>query len=111
MTLLEELVKCGHSVYSVDIMPQEWNGYDKEYILTITDDGIYVEKMWVDNMKNNQSGYLQDRATITFVHADCNSKVLKYLEAKRMYEFSVDVFDMDDEDEFDESELDTDDTV
>ena len=91
-------------------MPQEWNGYDKEYILTITLDGIYVEKMWVENLKNNQSGYLQDKTTITFVHADCNSKVLKYLEAKQIYEFSVDIFDMNDEDEFDEYEFNSDDT-
>lgn len=92
-------------------MPQEWDGYDKEYILTITLDGIYVEKMWVENMKDNQSGYLQNKANITFVHSDCNSKVLKCLDANKRYEFSVDVFDMDDEDEFGESERDTDDTV
>ena len=72
-------------------------GYDKEFALYLTEDGVSVCKIF-ENGK-----YLNEYPDVAFVHEDCNSKMLKNIESKLIFEF---VFEFDDdEDEFDNDDL------
>lgn len=63
--------------------------YDKEYILTINDDKtIWIDPAW------NDDRVIQGDSFISFVHADCNSKILLKLEE---WEQKVAIFDYDGE--------------
>ena len=95
--LLEEFLADGFEI-SGDICLEtpDSTGYDKEFALYLTEDGVSVCKIF-ENGK-----YLNEYPDVAFVHEDCNSKMLKNIESKLIFEF---VFD----DEYDEDEFDNDD--
>ena len=74
-------------------------GYDKEFALYLTEDGVSVCKIF-ENGK-----YLNEYPDVAFVHEDCNSKMLKNIESKLIFEFVFDGEHGDDEDEFDNDDL------
>ena len=47
-------------------------------------------------------GYLLHYSDVAYVHEDCNSKLLKHLDAEEMYEFAIEGLDEDDTDEDDD---------
>lgn len=93
VSLFEELIRNGCIVYSVGICHPEFDCYDKEYILSVTPDGVFVEKMWRTGVKNKKDGYLDDYSEVTYIHQDCNSNVLKHAKADTRYEFSIKEYD------------------
>lgn len=100
--LLSELIQSEVSIGQINISDYEWNGYDKEYAVTIMDGYLYCNPIY--GMKKDgysKEGYLGTYADVAYVHQDCNSKFLKYLECDKVYEFAVeeldDIDDCDDE--------------
>lgn len=100
--LLSELIQSEVSIGQINISDYEWNGYDKEYAVTIMDGYLYCNPIY--GMKKDgysKEGYLGTYADVAYVHQDCNSKLLKYLECDKVYEFAVeeldDIDDCDDE--------------
>lgn len=75
-------------------------GYDKEFILYLTEDGVSVCKAF------EYGKYLNEYPDVAFVHEDCNSKMLKNIESKLIFEFTFD----DEHDEKDDDEFDNDDS-
>lgn len=90
--ILKELVYYGRELEFVELEPSdEWNGYDKEYSISVFDNKISCEKLWYEDR------YYGSDAEIVFYMGDVNSKVIKsYSEYSTMYEVYIE----DDNDEF-----------
>lgn len=90
--ILEDLIASGFSIANeIELQDYDVAHYDKEFVLYLTKNGINVEKTW------NDGTYYYGSADISFIHEDCNSKLIKYVDSKTIYEFGYD----EDEDECD----------
>ena len=95
--LLEDLIASGVSIANeIELQDYDVAHYDKEFVLYLTKNGVNVEKTW------NDGAYYYGSADISFIHEDCNSKLIKCVDSKTIYEFGYD----EDEDECDCDECD-----
>ena len=94
--ILEDLIASGVSIANeIELQDYDVAHYDKEFVLYLTKNGTNVEKTYdVESDK-----YLSGSADISFIHEDCNSKLIKYVDSKTIYEFG---YDEDDECHYDE---------
>lgn len=92
--LIEELVKYGMSIFSIDIHDYDFNLYDREYIVFLDNNEIYCEELYIPD----KNVYLTFGADSVYVHQDCNSKLLKSIDGGCVIEFRDKEYD--DEDEF-----------
>jgi hypothetical protein len=75
-------------VYQVEIEPEEYDGYDKEYIVSIDSErGIWCEKAY----QYEHNRYLECYSNCTFIADDCNSAILNKIESDEIYEVSYEV--------------------
>ena len=98
--LLSELIQSDIPIGQIDISDYEWSGYDREYMVTIMDGNVYCNQAYgrkVDGYSKDE--YIESSSDIVYVHQDCNSKILKYIDCDEIYEFSI--YDVDDFDDFD----------
>ena len=80
--ILEDLIASGVSIANeIELQDYDVAHYDKEFVLYLTVNGINVEKTW------NDGTYYYGSADISFIHEDCNSKLIKYVDSKTIYEF------------------------
>ena len=80
--ILEDLIMSGVSIANeIELQDYEVAHYDKEFTLYITKNGINVEKTW------NNGTYYYGGGNISFIHEDCSSKLIKYVDSKTIYEF------------------------
>ena len=94
--LVETLVILGNHLGAiVELEDYEMSNYDKEYVIYLSPDGIASEKIY------HEDGHYYGGGDISYVHEDCNSKLLNYVDSKTIYEFG---FVEDNEDECDCSE-------
>ena len=90
--LLEDLIVSGVSIANeIELQDYDVAHYDNEFVLYLTTNGVNVEKTY----DVESDTYLSGSADISFIHEDCNSKLIKYVDSKTIYEFGYD----DDEDE------------
>lgn len=90
--ILEDLIASGVSIANeIELQDYDVAHYDKEFVLYLTKNGVNVEKTW------NNDTYYYGSADISFIHEDCSSKLIKYVDSKTIYEFGYD----EDEDECD----------
>lgn len=88
--VLESLIASGVKIgKSIELEDLEITGYDKEFQLSLTEDGVNVDKMYHEDNEWHEAGYYETEANIAFVHEDCNSKILSHICADTMYEFAV----------------------
>lgn len=79
---LEDLIMSGVSIANeIELQDYDVAHYDKEFTLYITKNGINVEKTW------NNGTYYYGGGNISFIHEDCSSKLIKYVDSKTIYEF------------------------
>ena len=102
--LLSELIQCKISIGQINISDYEWNGYDKEYVITIMDGNVYCNPAFGTHGK-----YLESYADIAYIHQECNSKFLKYFECDKVYEFAVD--ELDEADDYNECDVNSGDDI
>ena len=87
--ILEDLIISGVSIANeIELQDYDVSYYDKEFVLYLTKNGVNVEKIW------HNDTYYYGSADISFIHEDCNSKLIKYVDSKTIYEFG---YDEDDE--------------
>ena len=80
--ILEDLIASGVSIANeIELQDYDVAHYDNEFVLYLTVNGINVEKTW------NDGTYYYGSADISFIHEDCNSKLIKYVDSKTIYEF------------------------
>lgn len=95
-SLVEILISMGNSIGAIlELEDYEMSHYDKEYCVYLTEDGITCEKIF------NDGSYYNGGGDISYVHEDCNSKLLSHIDSKTVYEFGI---DEDDKCECDECE-------
>lgn len=88
--LFRELIFYGFDIgCAVELAVPEYDGYNKEYHVYISNDEVSVTKTWMDNI------CLPCDSNITFVHEYCNSKVLNKINSDLVFEVSVDNYDDD----------------
>ena len=88
--ILEDLIASGVSIANeIELQDYDVAHYDKEFVLYLTTNGVNVEKTW------NDGSYYYGSADISFIHEDCNSKLIKYVDSKTIYEFGYDDEDDD----------------
>ena len=101
-SLVEILISMGNSIGAIlELEDYEMSHYDKEYCIYLTEDGITCEKTF------NDGSYYNGVGDISYVHEDCNSKLLSHIDSKAIYEFGIvedDECDCDDFDDFDDCE-------
>ena len=96
-SLVEILISMGNSIGAIlELEDYEMSHYDKEYCIYLTEDGITCEKTF------NDGSYYNGGGDISYVHEDCNSKLLSHIDSKAIYEFGIDEDDECDCDECDE---------
>lgn len=105
--IISFLCMFDYDIHSIEIESPDWDGYDDEYIISLTDDLIFCEK-------NKRNGiYIYSESDYMFVFDDCNSKCLEKISANEIYEVSIfdedeEFFEFEDEDEDDYFENDCD---
>ena len=89
-SLVEILISMGNSIGAIlELEDYEMSHYDKEYCVYLTEDGITCEKIF------NDGSYYNGGGDISYVHEDCNSKLLSHIDSKTIYEFGIDEDDCD----------------
>ena len=107
--ILSELIQSEVSIGQIDLT-NEWTGYDKEYFVYIVNGCVSCEPAFRSVSDGGHDKYLEMGADIMYVHQDCNSKVLKYIDCDKIFEFAVN--DIDEVDDYeDECSDDSDDIV
>lgn len=102
--LLRELILYGEDINGlIDLERCEYSYYDKEFLLYLTEDGVSVERAWYKNEQNEQ--YYASAGDVVFIHEDCNSKVLEYIESDVILEFGFVENNLDECDCFYDGEL------
>ena len=96
--ILSELIQSEVSIGQIDLT-NEWTGYDKEYFVYIVDGCVSCEPAFRSVNDGGHDKYLEMAADIMYVHQDCNSKILKYIDCDKIFEFAVEELDGIDEDE------------
>lgn len=82
--ILEDLIASGVSIANeIELQDYDVAHYDKEFVLYLTTDGVNVEKTY----DVESDTYFSGGADISFIHEDCNSKLIKYVDSKTVYEF------------------------
>lgn len=80
--LVESLIKMGNSLGNIiELEEYEMSYYDKEFVIYLSKDGIACEKCYHENT------YYYGGGDISYVHEDCNSKLLDYIESDVIFEF------------------------
>lgn len=98
--LLSELIQSGIPIGQIDISDYGWNGYDREYMITIMDGNVYCNQAYGRKKDGySRDEYLESFSNVVYIHQDCNSKILKYIDCDEIYEFSI--IDFDEFDDFD----------
>lgn len=106
-SIAEDLIRNGCKLDFADICDYSYNHYDREYSVTVSigyegnGDG-YLSILPIYGKSDEREGYLIHYSDAMYVHQDCNSKLLKYMDAEEMYEFAVDELDEDNTDEDEE---------
>lgn len=106
--ILSDLVKDDLNLTHVSLTDKEYDGYDKEYLITVSDDDIYCEKMYHSTSEGyKKDGYLRHECSICLIHQDCNSKIIDKIDADKMYEIAfADELDEDDVNDSEDSMFD-----
>lgn len=86
--VIEMLIQEELPIVSVRIDRPDDDKYYNEYIITLSDEGIWCEKMFVDGR------YLDIESTVTYVLENCSSRVIPHCKAKIVCEVQIgDLFD------------------
>ena len=90
--ILSELIQSEVPIGQIDLT-NEWTGYDKEYFVYIVNGCVSCEPAFRSVNDGGHDKYLEMGADIMYVHQDCNSKILKYIDCDKIFEFAVEEFD------------------
>lgn len=83
-TLLEDLIMNGVAIANeIELEDYDISHYDREFVLYLTTSGVNVEKTYRDN------NYYHGNACVSFIHEDCCSKLLDYIDSELVYEFVI----------------------
>lgn len=82
--IIRELLGLGYDLCNITFEMPDYDGYDDEYILGLSSDGV-----WCDKFKG-EDGYFTDEADIIYVMDNCSSMVIRNIYSDHIYEVNVD---------------------
>ena len=85
--LITELIRMGYSLHSIELNDVLYNGYDKEYIISLLNLGV-EDEIWCEPMLR-ENGYLNDSSTVIYVMNNCSSKLLTHLDSENIFEVQI----------------------
>lgn len=85
--IIKELVQCGFDLKSIRIEDEECDGYDSEYIISISY-SVDNYEIWCEPMLRD-TGYLTCDSNATYIVDNCSSKVIPYCKGDTVYEVSI----------------------
>ena len=74
---------CGMNIEELDVSAPDYDLYNNEYVIAISNLGIWCEKFKRDGKYFNVNG------TIVYISGDANSKCLPYIKSDNVYSFDV----------------------
>lgn len=95
------------SIGGLEIAQFDYNGYDKEYFVSLTGMTLDIEPAWGDANEYHDAGYLWYEADLVFASGDVHSSLLKDQDPEMCYE--VVWMDEDHNGDYDESMMNYDD--
>lgn len=102
--ILSEFCILDYLPFSIELHNEEFEGYYDEYLISLTEDGIYCERA---KLKDE---YLNIDASYVYVLENCNSKILSKIESNHVCEVRFGVedgeIDFDDFDDYNEDDYD-----
>lgn len=82
--LVEELIMLENPIGAIlELEDYEMSHYDREYVVYLSEDGVTCEKCY------HEKGYYNGGGDISFVHEDCNSKLLSHIDSQTICEFGI----------------------
>lgn len=82
--LVEELIMLDNPIGAIlELEDYEMSHYDREYVVYLSEDGVTCEKCY------HEKGYYNGGGDISFVHEDCNSKLLSHIDSQTICEFGI----------------------
>ena len=82
--LVERLIEFGNPIGAIlELEDYEMSHYDREYVVYLSEDGVTCEKTY------HKDGYYNGGGDISFVHEDCNSKLLSHIDSQTICEFGI----------------------
>lgn len=83
-SLVEALIMLENPIGAIlELEDYEMSHYDKEYVVYLSEDGVTCEKTY------HKDGYYNGGGDISFVHEDCNSKLLSHIDSQTICEFGI----------------------
>lgn len=97
--VMRELLKHdGTTVGGINITQEDYNGYSKEYCVSVDGDMIVdVEPAWHEANEYNPAGYYWFDAEKIYIVGEANSAIIKNVEKEKCYEIEFEK-EMDEED-------------
>ena len=92
--IIQSLIR-NHSlkIDGIELNSPDSNGYDKEFQISLYNGSISCYPIYrTINEGYQKDGYLETWSDVVFIHEDCNSKILKYIESydcDDFYEFAI----------------------
>lgn len=82
--LVEALIMLDNPIGAIlELEDYEMSHYDREYVVYLSEDGVTCEKTY------HKDGYYNGGGDISFVHEDCNSKLLSHIDSLTICEFGI----------------------
>lgn len=100
--ILSGLCILDYIPFSIELHHEEWEGYSDEYLIELTNKGIFCKRA---KLKDE---YLNIEASYVYILEDCNSKILSKIKSNHVYEVRFGVedgeIDFDEFDDYDEDD-------
>lgn len=82
--LVERLIELDNPIGAIlELENYEMSHYDREYVVYLSEDGVTCEKTY------HKDGYYNGGGDISFIHEDCNSKLLSHIDSQTICEFGI----------------------
>ena len=82
--LIETLIRMGNPLGNIiELEEYEISYYDREFVVYLGKNGIACEKCYLDDT------YYYGGGDISYVHDECSSALLKYIDSEYIYEFGI----------------------
>lgn len=92
--LIQSLIRDHNlTIDGIELNSPDSNGYDKEFQVSLYNGSIRCYPIYRTVHEGYQKdGYLETWSDVAFIHEDCNSKILRYIESydsDNFYEFAI----------------------
>ncbi len=81
--LVAEFIRYGMDIGEINVSSPDYDLYDGEYVITLSNLGIWCEKYKRDGEYSNVDG------TIIYISNNANSKCLSYVKSDKIYCFEI----------------------